>query len=203
MGEPSWRRKPQPIGPDEANAPWETQPEDTSRSYAAFCVYRDLGPLRSLVRSVPAFYGSRYVGSSSKLRQLAAWSSTGRWPVRAAGYDAHVDRLATIEQIEAVKAMRCAHAELGRSIAELAGARIEALVPGDLTVREAVLLLVQGTKLERLARGEPSVIVERNAEAEGHLSDFARAVLANDEATRMSLDILELVAADGRTAFAE
>lgn len=68
---------------------WERQPGETSRAYAAFCSYRDLGPRRSLA----AAYRARKPGSLDERApgHWCEWSTRFRWVERAAAYDAFLD----------------------------------------------------------------------------------------------------------------
>lgn len=68
-------------------AAWERQKGDTDVSYAAFCVYRDMGAKRSLQKAADAYYGKTTVN----LRYFEAWSSDNDWVARCEAYDAHMD----------------------------------------------------------------------------------------------------------------
>ena len=70
------------TAPDPHDAPWTWQDGDTDNSYGAFCAYRDLGPRRSLSKTVPIYYGEEHGETTTKLRQLAVWSSERQWVAR-------------------------------------------------------------------------------------------------------------------------
>lgn len=59
--------------------PWDRQPGETSKAYAAFCVYRDQGEDRT-VRTV-----AEALAKSDNL--IKGWSSKNNWVARAAAWD--------------------------------------------------------------------------------------------------------------------
>ena len=64
---------------------WERQPCDTAKSWAAFQLYRDAGPGRSLSNI------TEHLGLKSKL--LARWSSRYAWGMRVDAYDNHLSAI--------------------------------------------------------------------------------------------------------------
>lgn len=75
---------------DEAALPWEKQPDETPRAYAAFCMFRDLGPGRKLVDVARALYPGKDCRTQVKQR----WSRPNRWLDRVAAWDAHLQATA-------------------------------------------------------------------------------------------------------------
>src|SRR5262245_35576295 len=73
---------------EQTSNPWEQQPGESSRAFGAFCVYRDLGPRRSLRAAATAFYGRSAAGLE---RQLDKWSRAFHWVDRASAWDRHLD----------------------------------------------------------------------------------------------------------------
>jgi hypothetical protein len=68
--------------------PWDRQPRESSRAYAYFVAYRDMGPQRSLA-GVRQTLGEGSAPSRGRLGQLSvAWS----WVERSSAWDAHVAR---------------------------------------------------------------------------------------------------------------
>lgn len=67
---------------------WDRQ-NDTDKSFAAFSIYRDLGPNRSLSQVVDQV--------RQDLRQLKYWSSKYEWVDRCADFDRYIDKLAQKE----------------------------------------------------------------------------------------------------------
>lgn len=61
---------------------FERQEGESSKAYSAFCVYRDLGPQRSLVLASESYYGS-----TANLAQIGVWSSKFDWVDRVRSYD--------------------------------------------------------------------------------------------------------------------
>src|SRR5690349_9354557 len=75
--------------------PWERQWGESSRAYAAFCIYRDLGRKRSLDKAFQSYCAEQQKPLTADGRapgQWALWSAKNSWPARAAAYDDHLDR---------------------------------------------------------------------------------------------------------------
>jgi len=151
---------------------------ESAKAYQAFCVYRDLGPTRSL---------SKVAHSLTKSRTLLAdWSVKWGWVERAAAYDAEQERLAAAEEarvreaeiakrIEAVEEMNRRHAQQAQVWQSALFLPVNALMqrlmehPDEIKKLEGLdtstLLKMAAlharalpglVNIERLARGEPS-----------------------------------------------
>ncbi|MFU8803624.1 MAG: hypothetical protein ACNA8W_07440 [Bradymonadaceae bacterium] len=89
---------------------WERLEEETAKSYRAFCIYRNLGPGRSLQKASIEIYGKTTVS----LRYLEQWSSKFSWVYRAEAWDAHEEeskRLAREQAREKAREKFVNHAE--------------------------------------------------------------------------------------------
>jgi hypothetical protein len=156
---------------------WEQRAGETPRSYGAFSVYRGLGALRSLRRAAAAFYSDsidQSVVTQAQLNQLKTWSAANDWPARAQAWDDYVDAASRVEHVEAIKEMNRLHATIGRGFVEVASAALARLDsdPGaKLTPTDMARLIDVGVKVERLARGEVTDIIERSRERD---ADFGR-----------------------------
>ena len=71
--------------------PWQRQLNESARAYRAFCIYRDMGADRSLVKVRQSL--SKKSGYD---RQIAEWSSRHHWVERVAAYDKHIDDIEAI-----------------------------------------------------------------------------------------------------------
>lgn len=71
--------------------PWDYDPiYDTPKSYTAFCIYRDLGPSRTLQRTWELYEETvlnRPGGTKTRTSSIDRWSTAGKWAERAAAYD--------------------------------------------------------------------------------------------------------------------
>jgi hypothetical protein len=131
---------------------WERLRFESSKAYAAFCAYRDLGPDRSIVKAAGE------PETSPKVRQFKKWSSRNRWVQRAQAYEDEMDRQLRARSEKARKEMAERHAKmavLGQGIVVEAFRRIK---PEDLTPSQAVQWFDTLVKIERLSRGEPTDI---------------------------------------------
>lgn len=124
-----------------ADQPFDRLPGESARAYAAFCAYRDLGPLRSIAKALAAAQRP-----ASQRRYWEHWSAVHQWVRRAEAYDAHLERLARKEretehlnELEAFRnrQRRLAVASLENSIELLkkAGARLKDLDPKKIPVK--------------------------------------------------------------------
>jgi hypothetical protein len=141
-------------------SPWERQPGETAKSYGAFCVFRDLGPRRSLSECCLRFYGE----GRANLAQISTWSAKFRWVERCRAWDDHLDALARQEQEQQRKEMVERHASTAKAAVEKAAEAVAKIVPADLKPTDIIKWLVEAAKLERLSRGEPETIQEQRGE---------------------------------------
>jgi hypothetical protein len=138
-----------------APAPWEQQPRETARAFAVFCVYRDLGPSRTLRAAAAAFYQR---STASTERQVDKWSSAFRWVERASAWDRHLDAAARRAHEEAQREMVERHVKEARAVQAKALERLRALRPEELGPADLLRYLVEAAKLERLSLGEPDAV---------------------------------------------
>jgi hypothetical protein len=160
--------------------PWERQPGETAKAFAAFATYRDLpAGTRSLA------HVQRDIGKSTAyIRQLEIWSSEHEWGERSAAHDQDIDRRKRERSVSEVVEMNARQATIAAAFEQ---ALVEPLYDfleaiKDPAVTRAMkeldpLLLLTLTeraariwptlqRAERLARGEstdnPSVLVQTN-----------------------------------------
>jgi hypothetical protein len=139
---------------EEEKHDWERLTGESSKAYKHFCIYRDLGPERSLRLMAEA-------GECTAVRrQLERWSSRWRWVERCRKYDDYLEHQRRVQQEKERRAMHDRHAKIGVLGQNIAVKGLEnllgkvqkggqAVAPADLT-----RLLDTSVKVERLARGE-------------------------------------------------
>lgn len=108
--------------------PWDRQPGETSKAYAAFQVYLDLGADRSLRRTAEALSRSEAL--------LKGWSSKHGWPDRARAWDS-MPRKAVAEAYQEMAARIAAqHDRLATKLADRLERNLDLLPEGaDPTIR--------------------------------------------------------------------
>ena len=147
--------------------PFEQQPKESAKAFAAFKTYLELGPQRSLVLVADR------VGKSKTI--VERWSRRFDWPARVQAHAAH---LATVER-EAIEGLavekavewhklqegvrREAWQEAEETIAMVRKAREEWLAKGRLPGWEGMARMLElAFKLKQIASGMPSEIKEVN-----------------------------------------
>jgi len=145
---------------DEENHDWDRLTGESSKAYAHFCLYRDMGLTRS-IRQMP-----RVSGCTSVVRQLNRWSSRWRWVERCQSYDDHLqlqDRLRKEKERKDMLTRQWKIAVLGQNLVVKGIEKLLADVEQgkrDLSASDASRLLDVAVKIERLSRGEPTEIAE-------------------------------------------
>ncbi len=85
--------------------PWECQPGEPTKAFAAFCAYRDLPPdVRSISSAWEAASGQKAHRTRTgprAPRQWHAWSAKHAWVARAAAWDREQDRVARARMAKA------------------------------------------------------------------------------------------------------
>jgi hypothetical protein len=145
---------------DDEKHEWDRLTGESSKAYKHFCLYRDMGPERSLSRmaSVPE--------CTSVRRQLNRWSSRWRWVERCQSYDDHLQLQDRLRHEKERKDMLTRHGKIAVLGQNLVVKGIEKLLADveqgkrDLSASDASRLLDVAVKIERLSRGEPTEISE-------------------------------------------
>jgi hypothetical protein len=164
-------------------AAWDQLPGESSKAYAAFCIYRDQGPRRSLDEASRVYHSKPTQAAnnapSGRKReasgQVRRWAERWHWGARARAWDQELDRVKRSKQVEAAEEMAERHAKEALMLQNKAVERLRQLRPEELKPRDTLSFLIEAAKLERLARGEPT---ERVAE-EHYFADVKE--LTDDE----------------------
>ena len=131
---------------------WERQKNESSKAYAAFCVYRDLGPERSLEKV------RQNLDKPRTRKWLGDWSVKYNWVERAQAYDDYIERKKREEKENAILEMAERHAKLAMAFQQRVAQRLQQIDPAELSPSDIAKWLDIATKLERLSRGEPNRI---------------------------------------------
>jgi hypothetical protein len=142
--------------------PWDQVAGESAKAYAAFCLYRDLGPRRSLDEASRRYHrgserevqsGGRQPRASGTIRR---WARLWNWSARAQAWDQQAQRIQETEQQAAIQEMAQRHAKEAMMLQNKAVERLRQLRPEELRARDTLAYLVEAARLERLARGEPT-----------------------------------------------
>ncbi len=136
--------------------PWERQEKEGTRAFAAFTLYRDMGPQRS-VRKV-----AQELDKSDTL--IGRWSARHKWVERAAAWDAEQDRIHREEAQRAAREMAERHAQIATAMMARAAQALRDTDPSKLNPAQLARWVETAAKLERLSRGEPDSITEARTE---------------------------------------
>ena len=139
---------------------WERQSGESSKAYAAFCIYRDMG----VERSIEKVYEKR--SKRGPLSRLKNWSVKHKWVERANAYDDYLERKKREEKEKAILDMAERHAKLSMAFLQRVAQRLQQIDPSELSPADMAKWLDVATKLERLSRGEPTEIGKQEVHGE-------------------------------------
>ena len=143
--------------------------EEKTRHRLAFDLYVRMGPGRSLealhrdLQKDPSLIGLKRAPS---LSTLEAWSSAFHWQARLLDLERQAAEQDREEQLKALRDMNERHAREGLALQQKGVERLGTLPPERLSASDAVRALVEGVRLERLARGEPTERQEVRSDVE-------------------------------------
>lgn len=157
-GRPGGQRNHDPI--KITGEPWSRQQGENAKQFAAFKIYRELGPERTLYKVAEQI--------PCALRCVAHWSSCFRWLRRIELWEEEEDRLYNVKMGTARREMRSRHATLGQQLQRLAlralrakvGEQYENIDELEFDARAILKYITEGAKLERIAFGDPATIEE-------------------------------------------
>ncbi len=135
---------------------WERLPDETAKSFEAFCTYRDMGIDRSLAK-----VGEK-LGKSTAL--MERWSRRHDWVRRAAAWDDEQERIeretAQKEQAKAIRDMRRRHAGLANTMLVKAALALQRIPEDEIKAGDITRMVDVASKLERISRGDVGEVVE-------------------------------------------
>jgi hypothetical protein len=137
--------------------PWERLPNETGPSWAAFVIYRDQGPTRTLEATAKA------VGKHSST--LGDFARRWDWQPRVLAWDAEVDRQRRAAFLKLQNQTIKKHVEVATKLRELATdaiGRIHASMLAD-EPRDALAFLQAAIKIEKTALGLPAETINHTA----------------------------------------
>lgn len=146
-----------------SDLPWERRSDEGTKAFAAFIVYRDLGPRRTLRQAALAHYqiAEDDLKASSKKRVVEGWSSRHQWRARAEEWDNYVRHETEEKELKAIADMRVRHASLmtvmqSKMVTYLNGLTDDVIkrMSPDVAMRALDLAI----KNERIARGVPDTV---------------------------------------------
>lgn len=171
--------------------PWMRVNGESPKAFEAFCVYRDLGP----GRTVPAT-ASELKRCSGYERTLYEWSRKYAWPSRAAAFDDMIaERTAEASADRAVRAA-ARHADAGKSLVDKGLKALEAKAVDGITVDGIRGLIGDGVKIERLSLGLVTDNIKQEVVGNVNITDDrVRSILADPEASRLACELTERIGA--------
>jgi len=139
---------------------WERQPGEGSKAYAAFCVYRDLGPERSLEKV------RQNLDKPRTRKWLGDWSVKYNWVERAQAYDDYIERKKREKNEKEILEMAERHAKLAKAFLLMIAQALQQIDPAQLSPSDMAKWLEVATKLERLSRGVPTEIGKQEVQGQ-------------------------------------
>lgn len=175
----------------EANQVWKRMRYESAKAYAAFEKYLTLGTTRSITEVARECNKSRGL--------VGRWSSRFLWVDRAALYDAHVSTIQREAEFEERrnkaqewererKEMVERHAITSKALFGLVQRHINKLIhnlEAEISISDLMKMLEVSSKLERLARDEPTecIVTETMADRRMRLREEARRFLRESDQT--------------------
>ncbi len=133
--------------------------KEMTRHRLAFDLYvrlgadRSLEALREALKDDPSLIGLKRAPSRSTLE---TWSSAFHWQDRLLDLERQATEQDRDQQLRALREMAERHAKEGLALQQKGVERLQSLRPEELSPSDAVRALIEGVRLERLARGEPT-----------------------------------------------
>jgi hypothetical protein len=131
---------------------WEHLTGEGAAAFSAFCVFRDLGPERSIIKAIESAEKNETI-RAKRYRVWRNWASKYRWNERAADYDKYTEQLKQTEFRKTIEAQGEIHRMVTGKMLDVVMKKLDTMSPADLgngTVAEWVQTAI---KAERDAAG--------------------------------------------------
>lgn len=157
---------------------------ETPKAWQAFVVYRDMGYKRSIAKA------AREIGITPSLAER--WSTKYGWVARVQAYDDYIERLKREKQGKGLLEMEERQAREAMLLQQKGLEMLKQLEPDTASWSDAVKLIIEGAKLERLARGEPTENIREDLHGEviqSHEYEIVQRVIADSESMEMAREL--------------
>lgn len=111
---------------------------------------RSIAELQELIADDPALIG---MSRAPTLRTLESWSAKFNWQDRIRGFERKAAAQDRDDQVQVIREMNERHAKEGVAIQQKGVERLQTLPAEEMTGADAVRSIVEGARLERMARG--------------------------------------------------
>lgn len=179
---------------------WERLPQESSKQFEAFTLYRDLGPNRSIQKVAQERTEGR--PHTSRLKE---WSFKYEWVERATAYDAHLDEIRRsgkedeIRELAAqnsheIDKMNIRHALEAQLLQNKAIEKLESLNIEDMKPHDIVKFYDTAVKIERLSRGVSTENIKREEVKEVKEDDITREKLQDPQVRKRATEFIKAIA---------
>lgn len=148
--------------------PWEQMPNESRKAFRAFRAYCDLSPEKRSIPAVADLLGYRTCDYRRRKglgpSQLEAWSARFHWRERSKYSDVEREREFRESQAIARIEMAKRHVAVAMLLQAKAVQRLQKVDADALDEDRARRWLIEGVKMERLARGESDEPIQPDAD---------------------------------------
>jgi hypothetical protein len=131
---------------------WEQLAGESSKSFLAFCSFRDLGPERSIRKAVDEAEKDE-AKREKRYKVWRNWCSKFRWRERAADYDRYIERLKQGEMRKTIEAQGEKQRMVTGKMLDVVNKKLDTMNPADLTQDSLPEWVQTAIKAEREAAG--------------------------------------------------
>lgn len=148
--------------------PWERQKGESAQAFAAFSLYLELGPERSITKVVQELNKSRAI--------IGKWSSAHHWVERARVWDNHLRQEAKRAAEKEVRDMARRHIQIARQIQNAAIQALKELGSGMVNPKNFAAVVRLATDLERQNCEAEASVYSGVPDGDGNRSNLLEAI---------------------------
>jgi hypothetical protein len=115
---------------------WERLKGESSAAFAAFCVFRDVGPERNIRKAVDSVLRNIEKDETRLEKRYGVWrnwSTLFRWRERAADYDRYIEQLKQTEMRKTIEAQGEKHREVTGKMLDVVSRKLDLMKAEELT----------------------------------------------------------------------
>ena len=131
---------------------WERLKGETSLAFAAFSVFRDFGPERSVRKAVDSIEKEEGV-RAKRYNVWRNWSYQYRWKERAAEFDKYIEKLKQAELRKTIEAQGEQHRKVTGKMLDVVSKKLDTMNPEELSQGNVTEWVQTAIKAEREAAG--------------------------------------------------